>query len=397
LARVVLVGSSPHLPGLFPFQSWEALVAADRVWARHPADHPSAPYLALADVALEALDPADLDLRRLDLSRPGDAADRRLARALLDLAESDGIVTYLLGPTDGDDMIRTVGLDAAEAGIEVEFVFHGEPPGSEVLRLAEIERSLRDPVGGCPWDLEQDHRSLARHLVEETYELLDAIDGGVDEEIAEELGDVLLQVVFHAQIAADRGAFDLDDVARGIADKLVRRHPHVFGDAEVADADEVKAKWDELKAREKRREGPFEGVPSSLPALQLVDQLISRAGKLGFAWSDTEGPAEQVREELAELRSADDTAREEELGDLLVAIVALARAHGLHAEQALRRAAGKFRARFETVLALAAERGLDPSGLDANAWTELWQEAKDLAPDLPSTAPGGGASHPTER
>ena len=377
MARVVLVGSSSHLPGLFPFQSWEALQAADLVWARDPETHPSAPYLDLAEIPLVALEPVDLEVRGLDLSRPGSIEERRYAKALIDLATVEGKAVYLLGPDDGDDLIRAVGLDATDADVEVEFVFHLSPPGSEVLRLAAVERRLRDPEDGCPWDLEQDHGTLGRHLIEETYELLEAIDRGDDEEIAEELGDVLLQVVFHAQIAADRGAFDLDDVAAGIADKLVRRHPHVFADVDVADADEVKANWETLKQEEKQRTGPFEGVPSALPALQLAAALQKRAAELGFDWRGPDEPADRIREELQEVDGAADLEeREEEIGDLLGAVVGLARHLDVDPEAALRRAAAKFRRRFEAVLEGAAAADTPPDELDRDGWLELWGAVK---------------------
>lgn len=377
MGRLTLVETSARLPGLFPVQSWQALSSAEVVWARDPAGHPSAPYLALGDVDLVALEPAErLDLTGVDLTQPGSPEERRYARALVDLCAVEGTATYLLGPADTDASIRIVGLQAAEEGHEVEFVFHAEPPGSELLRLVEVQRRLRDPDGGCPWDLEQDHRSLVPHLLEETYELLDAVDRDDDADIAEELGDVLLQVTFHAQIAADRRAFTIDDVARGIADKLVRRHPHVFADVEVADADEVKANWDALKQEEKQRTGPFDGVPMALPALVLAQKLQHRAAKLGFDWRGPGEPAGQVRDELREVELATDQAsREEEVGDLLGAVVGLARHLRVDPEQALRAAAARFRARFTAVLELCAERGLDPSTLPPETWLELWEAA----------------------
>lgn len=389
MSRVVLVGSSEHLPGLFPFQSWEALREADLVWARDPGSHPSAPYLELAEIPLVRLEPVDLDLAGLDLSRPGSVEGRRYAKALLDLAEVEGRAVYLLGPDDGDDLIRSVGMDATDAdrSVEVEFVFHLSPPGTEMLRLAAVERRLRDPEDGCPWDLEQDHGTLGRHLVEETYELLDAIDRGDDAEMAEELGDVLLQVIFHAQIAADRGAFDIDDVASGIADKLVHRHPHVFADVDVADADEVKTNWEELKQEEKQRTGPFDGVPAALPALQFAAKLQKRAARSGFDWRGPDEPAERVRQELDEVDLAGDPAqREEEIGDLLGAVVGLARHLDVDPETAMRRAATKFRRRFEAVLESARERGLDREDLDRDVWLGLWEDVKREEPD-PGSAP----------
>lgn len=365
-------------PGLLSFGAWEALRGADVVLARDPEAHPSAPYLYHAGVELLPLAAPSVAAGGMDLLAPGAPSERGRARALCDAAEADGEVVYLLGPDDGE-LGRTVGIEAARRHVEVEFVFLAElPPGAEMLRLAGVMRRLRDPRDGCPWDLEQDHRSLARYLLEETYELLDAIDRDDDHDLREELGDVLLQVVFHAQVAADRRAFTIDDVAAGIAEKLERRHPHVFGDVEVGSAADVQANWDELKRAEKGRDGPFEGVPMALPALQLTTDLQRKAAKLGFEWTDVADVTAKVREELDEVAAASGPEeREAEIGDLLAAVVALARAHGVDAESAARRAAGRFRHRFETVLGLAATRDLEPRELDAGSWLALWQEAKD--------------------
>lgn len=374
MARVVLVEASERLPSLFPLQSWEALRGADLVWAREPDNHPSSPYLALSDTPLVRLEPAELDLRRLDLTEPGSIEDRRYARALLDLAEVEGTAVYLLGPPDGDSFTRVVGLEATKNAVEIEFVFHLEPSGAEVLRLAEIERRLRDPEGGCPWDLEQDHATLGRYLVEETYELLDAIDAGDDEAIVEELGDVLLQVVFHAQVGADRGAFTLDDVARGIADKLVRRHPHVFGDVEVSGADEVVARWEILKQQEKARTGPFEGVPSALPALQLAEKLQRRAAKLGFErWEAVAADFIRTQVDALTRLEGDPDTNEERVGELLSAAVGLARHLHVDPERALRRATARFRRGFEAALTAANAEGLNLDALEPATWWRLWE------------------------
>lgn len=383
-AQLVLVETSPVLAGLLPFRAWDVIGTSDVVLVRDLERHPSAPHLYFAGVDLEALAPATVEARTLNLLEPGDPAERRLAKGLVDRAERDGRAVYLLGPGD-EEFGRLVGLDAAKrgGGVEVEFVFLDSlPRGTELLRLVEVERALRDPDGGCPWDLEQDHRSLARYLLEETYELVDAIeDGTSDADLAEELGDVLLQVVFHAQIATDRRAFSIDDVARGIADKLVRRHPHVFGDAEVADADEVKDRWEVLKQQEKGRTGPFEGVARSLPALLLATELQRKAAKLGFDWRDASEPRDRVAQELDELdHAATPEQREEELGDLLGAVVGLARHLDVDAEAALRRAATKFEQRFEAVLAQAAADDLPTRELDRDAWLRLWEQVKASEP-----------------
>jgi MazG family protein len=378
-ARVVLVETSEALPGLLPFPAWDAMSLAGRIVARDPDTHPSRPFLYQAGVDVDRLEPATLDPRAMDLTQPGSPADRRLARALADLAEATApeAVVYLLGPDD-TAFGRIAALEAARRHLETEFVFLVPTPrGAELLRLVEVEARLRDPDDGCPWDLEQDHVSLARYLTEETYELLDAIESGDDDHLREELGDVLLQVVFHAQIAADRGAFTIDEVAAGIADKLVRRHPHVFGDAEVADADEVKANWDVIKQQEKQREHPFDGVPGALPALHLMQALQRKAAKLGFDWPDVEALRPKLHEELDELLAADDAAaHEEELGDLLAVLVGVARKLDIDAETALRGAATKLRRRFDGMLALARDRGIEVADLDADGWRGLWEESK---------------------
>jgi MazG family protein len=387
--RVVLVETEPNLPGLLPFQAWDALGTADEVLLRDPDRHPSAVHLHYAGLDLVRLEPATLDRGDLDLTRPGSAPDRRLAKALIERARSGRPAVYLLGPDD-DQLAPAVGSAAQPEGVEVELVLLAQQPaGVELLRLVDVVRRLRDPETGCPWDLEQDHTTLLRYLVEETYELVDAIERDHDVDIAEELGDVLLQVALHAQVASDRRAFDIDRVARGIADKLVHRHPHVFADVEVADADEVAANWETLKAEEKQRAGPFEGVPDALPGLVLLETLQRKAAKRGFAWDDVTGPLAKVDEELAEVRAAiaarsgdpegPDAATEArvtaEIGDLLGAVVAVARAVGVEADTAARTSARSFRERFERVLRDLADEGLDPADLGADGWLARWDAA----------------------
>lgn len=377
---VVLVETEPALPGLLPFQAWDALGTADRVLVRDPETHPSSPHLHFAGLDLVALEPVSLERADLDLTRPGDPTDRKLAKALIAAAERDGRVVYLLGPGD-EQLPVAVGSAAQPSGVEVELVFLAQQPaGVEVLHLVDVMRQLRHPETGCPWDLEQDHASLVRYLIEETYELVDAIESGHTVDIVEELGDVLLQVIFHAQIGADERTFTIDEVARGIAAKLERRHPHVFGDGDADTAEEVQANWDRLKQDEKRREGPFEGVPDALPGLVLLETLQRKAAKLGFRWSDLSGPAAKVREELAEVEAAvaeaaGDDQVAAEVGDLLGAVVALARQVGVDADAAAREAGRSFRTRFELALREAKAQGLEPTAIDRDRWIALWDEA----------------------
>jgi XTP/dITP diphosphohydrolase len=374
---VVLVETDAGLPGLLPFQAWDALGTADVVLLRDPEAHPSAPHLHFAGLDLEPLEPVQLERGDLDLTRPGDPADRRLAKALVERAAAVGRVVYLLGPDDGGLPVA-VGSASQGRGVDVELVFLAQqPPGVEVLRLADVMRRLRDPETGCPWDLQQDHGTLVRYLVEETYELVDAIESGHDADILEELGDVLLQVVFHAQVAADRRAFTIDDVARGIADKLERRHPHVFGDGSAATAEEVQANWDQLKQTEKGRAGPFDGVPEALPGLVLLETLQRKAAKRGFRYDELAGPVAKVREELDEVLAAeDDDQRELEVGDLLGAVVALARQLDVDPDAAARRAARRFRTRFELALRELERRELDPATVGAGTWLEVWDAVR---------------------
>jgi MazG family protein len=380
---VVLVETDAGLPGLLPFQAWDALGTAAVVLLRDPDSHPSAPHLHFAGLDLEALEPASLERADLDLTRPGDPTERKLAKALVLRARAEGRAVYLLGP---DDRGLPVAVGSASQGtdVEVELVFLAQQPaGVEVLRLVDVMRQLRDPDSGCPWDLEQDHGTLVRYLVEETYELVDAIESGVDADVVEELGDVLLQVVFQAQVGADRRAFTIDDVARSIADKLVRRHPHVFADGDASTPAEVQARWDELKQDEKRREGPFDGVPDALPGLVLLETLQRKAAKRGFRWDDLDGPVAKVREELGEVVEAaggdDHERRLHEVGDLLGAVVAVARQLGVDPDAAARAAARRFRLRFEATLREASRRDLEVDALDRDAWSALWDAAGDAA------------------
>src|SRR5690606_16024040 len=273
--------------------------------------HPFLPHLELAELRCEVVAAADdaAALSRADLLGGLHPSDKKRAERVVDRAREVGAVAYLFGPGDSEPFTRSLGMEAARAGVEVEVVSFGvAPKGLALLDLVRVEERLRGP-DGCPWDREQSHASLARYAVEEVYELLEAIDADDPDAIREELGDVLLQVVFHAQIAADEQRFTIDDVARGIADKLVRRHLHVFADVQVADADEVMANWEELKAAEKpERSGVFDGVPSAQPALGYAAKLQSRAARAGFDWADDAAAADQVHLELVELAEAPDDA-----------------------------------------------------------------------------------------
>jgi MazG family protein len=259
-------------------------------------------------------------------------------------------------------------------------------PAEAIERLVAIMSRLRGP-DGCPWDREQTLSSLRPYLLEETYEVLEAIDAGDPREHCEELGDLLLQIVFQAQLAGEAGQFSFADVAEAISDKLVSRHPHVFGTAQVKDAEGVLKQWAALKRREKTAKGggrsALEGVPREMPALARAERLTEKASRVGFDWPDPAGARAKLREELAELdaaiESGDRAEIEHELGDALFALVNVARKLGHPPEEALRASVGRFIDRFEHV-----ERGLERAGIPHGEATleqmdGLWEEAKSLS------------------
>lgn len=249
--------------------------------------------------------------------------------------------------------------------------------GQRLLDLIRVQGVLRAP-GGCPWDQEQTHQTLARHLLEETYELIEAIEADDGDRIRDELGDVLLQVTFHAQISADAGGWDIDDVADGLVKKLIHRHPHVFGDTQVSGAEEVLVNWEKLKAQEPGgRKGVEDDIPRALPALARAAKVQRRAAGWGFAFRSREEALSKLREEVGELAEAEDPDdREAELGDVLFAAVAVGRSDGADAETALRRTVRSFSERYERTAALAAARGLDLATLTEPQLRALWDEAK---------------------
>jgi MazG family protein len=257
------------------------------------------------------------------------------------------------------------------------------PPDAQlpgIDQLLDIMAKLRGP-GGCPWDHEQTHASLRAGLIEEAYEVAAAIDARDDANLREELGDLLLQVVFHAQIGSDEGRFDFDAVAREVAAKLVRRHPHVFGDDRCADASAVLTRWDEIKRAEKggtASESVLDGLPAGLPALLRAQKVQKKAAKIGFDWDDASPVFDKVREELAEAEAAlgDPAKLEDEIGDVLFSVVNLARKLKVDAEPALHRATEKFSRRFRAVETLARERGLVLDGMTLAELDTLWDEVK---------------------
>jgi tetrapyrrole methylase family protein/MazG family protein len=270
-----------------------------------------------------------------------------------------------------------------------------------------ISNRLRQP-DGCPWDREQTHASLRKHLLEEAYEVYDALERGATPALAEELGDLLLQVVLHAQLASEAGVFDLADVQAAIGRKIVRRHPHVFGDAVARTATDVNRQWERIKADERRLaatlaaedgaadldaapapKSALDGISTSMPALAASQEMQERAAALGYDWPDIAGVLDKVAEELEELaRAADRVERQEEFGDLLLVVVNVGRKLGIESEAALRMANEKFRNRFRRVERMAAERGVALRDLDFTALDALWDAAKAEERAEPAVALG---------
>jgi tetrapyrrole methylase family protein/MazG family protein len=247
---------------------------------------------------------------------------------------------------------------------------------SPIDRLRNIVAQLRSP-DGCPWDREQTHESLKPHLIEECYELVDAIDAGDDKEMKEELGDLLLQVVLHSQMASEENRFDMDDVATIIADKLVNRHPHVFGEQRLPDSAAVLRQWEVIKRAEKQdRRSALDGVPKALPALARAQKVQTKAARVGFDWDEANGALAKVREEFREMEFAPENRLQEELGDLLFAVVNFARKKELDAEQLLNRATAKFAVRFQAMERLSQDRGLEFGSLTLPQKDLLWEETK---------------------
>lgn len=270
-----------------------------------------------------------------------------------------------------------------------------EQDGATLGRLVGVMRRLLAP-DGCPWDREQTFESLRKYALEEACEVIDAIDSGDRKAIREELGDLLLQVVFQAELGRREGAFGIDDVVSGIVEKLVYRHPHVFGDLEAKDANEVLSNWEKLKVKEKGERGILAGVPRSLPALTRSQRIGEKVQRVGFDWADAKGSREKVSEEIRELDAAiasgDDQAIEDEMGDVLFALVNLSRHVKVDAEGALRRTIDKFTRRFDHVeKQVKAEHGgwtgAGEENLPLETLDRYWDQAKALEREKGKIAP----------
>lgn len=261
---------------------------------------------------------------------------------------------------------------------------------SPIEELIDVMRQLRDPKSGCAWDLKQTFASIAPYTIEEAYEVADAIERNDMPDLKDELGDLLLQVVFHAQMATEAGNFNFDDVANSIVEKLVRRHPHIFGDDELMTAEDVKANWDKIKAAERaakpKREdtSALAGVAKALPALMRAEKIQQRAADVGFDWAEPEPVWEKLQEEIGELNSVANSdaindkqsAIEDELGDVLFTVVNLARHYKVDSEVAMKNATAKFEQRFREVEILAERRNIDMSDSPLSLLDALWDEVK---------------------
>ena len=256
---------------------------------------------------------------------------------------------------------------------------------SEFQTLVDIVALLRAP-GGCPWDREQTHESLKRHLLEEAHEALEAIDSGDPSVLTEELGDLLVQIAFHADIAKEAGHFEMGDVVERINRKLIRRHPHVFSDETVSDAREVERNWERIKAEERAasgsRKSPVDGIPASLPALAAAQLMQDRVARAGFEWDDLSGVLDKLTEEIEELRDAKTQDEKiHELGDVFFVLVNLSRWMDAHAEDVLRQANDRFRSRYLGMEELVSQRGLSFESLPLVEKEALWQEVKRARKD----------------
>lgn len=255
------------------------------------------------------------------------------------------------------------------------------PAETALRRLLSVMARLRDPVAGCPWDQVQDFASIAPYTVEEAYEVADAVRAGPDfPALLDELGDLLFQVVYHARMAEEARRFDFADVARAIADKMIRRHPHVFGNAPARDAAGQTFAWEAQKAAERASSGALAGVPTALPALARAAKLTRRAARVGFDWPDAAAVLDKLEEEAAELRAelprAEPARLQDEVGDLLFVLANLARKLELDPEECLRSANAKFERRFNAVERRLGERGVAPADAGLDAMEEEWRKAK---------------------
>ena len=354
--------------------AWDALRGVSGPRFTRAGSHPAALWLQAEggvtfDAALDGLSDPEAAVLVLDAARRGDAA------------------CVLPGhPLTGDSLGFLLTETARHEGIALRVFAPAPPPApapTDFDALVAVMARLRDPSGGCPWDLVQTPQTLRKYVIEEAYEVVEAIESGSASKLSEELGDLLLQVVFHAQLARETGDFAIGDITRSIVEKLIRRHPHVFGTVSVSGEDEVLQNWEQIKRGEpgyEDRVGILDGIPPALPALMRALEVSKRVVKVGFEWPTVNEVLDKVEEEIAELRAEiarGETARTaDELGDLLFTLVNVARHLKIDPEDALRRMTLRFAARFRRIEQHAADTGRAVSDLSLEEMESVWQAAK---------------------
>lgn len=356
--------------------AWDALRRCSGPRLARRRGHPALAWLESSeggivfDAAFEGLSDTDAAERVLTLARLGD-------------------VVYVVPghPLLGDSSALIVTETARREAIPLRVYSPAPLPTdspADFDALAAVMARLRDPLSGCPWDREQTPQTLRKYVIEEAYEVVEAIDGGDPRKLTEELGDLLLQVVFHAQLASEAGQFTLSDVTRSIVEKLIRRHPHIFGDVAVSGSEQVLVNWEKIKRGEpgyEDRTSILDGIPPALPALMRALEVSKRVVKVGFEWPTVSEVLDKVEEEIRELRveiAAGETARAgDELGDLLFTLVNVARHLQIDPEDALRRMTQRFTSRFQHIEEYASARGAAVSDLTLAEMETVWQAAKE--------------------
>jgi len=353
--------------------AWDALRAGPGARFSRAGDHPAAVWLQTeGGVTFDAA--------------PDALPDAEAASLVLAAARAGGAACVLSGHPQTDSLGLLLAEAARREGLALRVFCPAPPPASSPAdfgALVAVMARLRDPEGGCPWDLAQTPLTLRKYVIEEAYEVVEAIESGVPSKLAEELGDLLLQVVFHAQFAQEAGDFDAGDVTRAIVEKLVRRHPHVFGTVSVSGEEEVLKNWEQIKRGEpgyEDRVGVLDGIPPALPALMRALEVSKRVVKVGFEWPTVGEVLDKVEEEIRELRAEiarGETARAaDELGDLLFTLVNVARHLKIDPEDALRRMTLRFAARFRRIEQHASDAGRAVSDLSLEEMEAAWQAAK---------------------
>jgi tetrapyrrole methylase family protein/MazG family protein len=393
-----IVGLGPGDPGLLTLGSRESLRAVGRA-ATVLAPPELVRFLESDGVAIERALIADQGLFMRGSSEVIDAFVTRVDERDLGLGVLGNPLSDFLGlpillralERRGVECEIIPGMPRATLSAAITMPLVPLPPGSTHHTwddLVEIMARLRR---SCPWDREQTHASLVRYLIEETYEVVDAIEHGTDVELSEELGDLLFQIVFHSQLATERGKFSVADVIDGLSNKMIRRHPHVFGDVAVADVDAVWANWEQLKSQEaagQTRTSKLDGIPKHMGALQRGQKIQEKAARVGFDWTDPRDITEKLHEELRELAEArlragdlkpEDPHVREELGDVMFTVVNLARRLGIDAEGAMRDANDKFERRFRYMETYAVATGRQLNDMTLDELEDLWQQAKTAA------------------